>query len=191
MGSAETYRTGGGIWGRQGPSWGLSAELPGVIWVPGDEGRGTEKWWGRGKRSRSVGEGEAIREIRGWGSGGRTDGEGHGRGTLGPVPPSEPGRPAGRLGTRPLPGPSSARPAGRPQDPFEAAVLGTRRAAPRPGGLHGCGAITQARVWAQSGRGGGLAGKARAAALACAVRVGPGLVLHRGPPRRPPLGVWG
>ena len=118
-------------------------------------------------------------------------GRGYGGGTSGPVPPSEPGQPAGRLGTRPLPGPSSARPAGRPQDPFEAAVLGTRRAAPRPGGLHGCGAITQAQVWAQSGRGGGLAGKARAAALACAARVGPGLVLHRGPPRRPPLGVWG
>lgn len=112
-------------------------------------------------------------------------GRGHEGGTSGPVPPSEPRQPARRLGTRPLPGPSSACPAGRPGDPFEAAVLGTRRAAPRPGGLHGCGAITQAQVWAQSGRGGGLAGKARAAALARAARVGPGLVPHRGPPPPP------
>lgn len=98
--------------------------------------------------------------------------------------------PAGSWERRPS-GPSSACPAGWLRALFEAAVLGKRRAAPCAGGLHGCSAITQAQVWAQSGRGGGLAGKARAAALACAARVGPGLFCTAGRARCPPLGVWG
>lgn len=79
-------------------------------------------------------------------------------------------------------GPRLPAPRGGPGTPLRRPSWERVGPPPRPEGLHGCGAITQAQVWAQSGRGGGPAGKARVAALARAARVGPGLVLHRGPP---------
>ena len=111
---------------------------------------GTEKRWRRERRS---GPGWVEGEDKGRGPGAGPQGGACGAGRA--------------LG-------NAAPPAGAPPDPFEAAVLGTRRAGPRPGGLHGCGAITQAQVWAQSGRGGGAAGKARSAALARAAPRGAG-----------------
>lgn len=164
MGRAEISRSRGGIWGPLGPSWGQSTELPAVMWAQVARMKG-----GHGE---AVAPGEEVRAVGGGGRGGGGWGAG-------------PAGPARRLGTPPLP-------RGRPRDPFEAAVLGTRRAGPRPGGLHGCGAITQARVWAQSGRGGGPAGKARAAALArAAPRGAQACSAPRAAPARPPLGVWG
>lgn len=168
-GRAEISWSRGGTWGPSGPSWGQSAELPWVTWVRGAcMGKGTGKRWGRERR---------------W-----VEGEKMGRG-LGRGRRAEPGaweRDPSRPGSVPHP------PREGPGDPFEAAVLGTRRAGPRPGGLHGCGAITQAQVWAQSGRGGGPAGKARAAALArAAPRGARACSAPRAAPARPPLRVWG
>lgn len=175
---AEISRTGGGIWALQGP--------PGVRLRSCLVGSGS---WdeGRGRRNREGEEG--VKGRRGgrnpgwggsWGGGGEggwlgRGGEKQGRGPRGSSRSATGGEPGQRLGTRPLPGPCLPGPRGRPRDPFEAAALGTRWAAPRAGGLHGFGAVTQGQVRAQSGRGGGPAGKAQAAQLAHAARVGPGL----------------
>lgn len=167
----------GGIWGPLGPSWGQSAELP-----RGRSGSGGQGW-GRAPGSR-----EGKRGGPGRGGWKRGDGAGPGEG-LGMGRRAEPG--AWERGPS-RPGSVLHPPRERPRDPFEAPVLGTRRAGPRPGGLHGCGAITQAQVWAQSGRGGGPAGKARAAALArAAPRGARACFAPRAAPARPPLRVWG
>lgn len=75
-------------------------------------------------------------------------------------------RKPGGLGNVALLGSPPSCPWRRPWDSFEAPSWERAGCPPPHSGLHGCGAVTQGLALAQSGRGGGLAGKARVAPLA-------------------------